>query len=101
MEQGLESYDVCTSLLQGKAISPEGSHYTITLPNLRSDAVISVEEVGVVKKKKTAIFFNCTCNFNLCRCSRGTFNTLRTFYELDTNLDDGAAYGGDGLWLRR
>ncbi|XP_059920768.1 calcineurin-binding protein cabin-1 [Gadus macrocephalus] len=45
MEQGLESYDVCTSLLQGKAISPEGSHYTITLPNLRSDAVISVEEI--------------------------------------------------------
>ncbi|CAL8249872.1 unnamed protein product, partial [Boreogadus saida] len=45
MEQGLESYDVCTSLLQGKATGPEGSHYTITLPNLRTDAVISVEEI--------------------------------------------------------
>ena len=51
MEQGLESYDLCTGLLQGKAKSPEGTHYTVTLPNLRSDAVISVEEVGIVKKK--------------------------------------------------
>ncbi|CAL8347299.1 unnamed protein product [Lota lota] len=45
MEQGLESYDVCTGLLQGKAKSPDGTHYTINLPNLRSDAVISVEEI--------------------------------------------------------
>ena len=50
MEQGLESYDLCTGLLQSKEKSPEGKHYTINLPNLRTDAVISVEEVGVAKK---------------------------------------------------
>ena len=52
MEQGLESYDVCTGLLQSKAKTPEGAPYTVTLANLRSDAVISVEEVGVVKIKR-------------------------------------------------
>lgn len=45
MELALESYDVCIGLLQSKSKSPEGKHYTISLPNLRVDAAISVEEV--------------------------------------------------------
>lgn len=45
MEPALESYDVCVGLLQSKAKSPEGKAYTISLPNLRADAAISVEEV--------------------------------------------------------
>ncbi|XP_040898179.1 calcineurin-binding protein cabin-1 isoform X2 [Toxotes jaculatrix] len=45
MELALESYDVCTGLLQSKPKSPEGKHYTISLPNLRVDAAISVEEI--------------------------------------------------------
>ncbi|XP_035513588.1 calcineurin-binding protein cabin-1 isoform X4 [Morone saxatilis] len=45
MELALESYDVCTSLLQSKPKTPEGKHYTINLPNLRVDAAISVEEI--------------------------------------------------------
>ena len=47
MELALESYDVCTGLLQSKPKSPEQKNYTINLPNLRVDAAISVEEVGV------------------------------------------------------
>lgn len=46
MELALESYDVCVELLQSKPKTPEGKHYTIKLPNLRVDAVISVEEVS-------------------------------------------------------
>ncbi|XP_075881739.1 calcineurin-binding protein cabin-1 isoform X2 [Nelusetta ayraudi] len=45
MEPALESYDVCVGLLQSKAKSPEGKAYTISLPNLRADAAISVEEI--------------------------------------------------------
>lgn len=44
MELALESYDVCTGLLQSKPKTPEGKYYTINLPNLRIDAAISVEE---------------------------------------------------------
>lgn len=47
MELALESYDICTGLLQSKPKSPEEKHYTINLPNLRVDAAISVEEVSV------------------------------------------------------
>ncbi|XP_068423022.1 calcineurin-binding protein cabin-1 isoform X5 [Clinocottus analis] len=45
MELALESYDVCVGLLQSKPKSSEGKHYTISLPNLRVDAAISVEEI--------------------------------------------------------
>ncbi|XP_027133185.1 calcineurin-binding protein cabin-1 isoform X1 [Larimichthys crocea] len=45
MELALESYDVCTGLLQSKPKTPEGKQYTISLPNLRADAAISVEEI--------------------------------------------------------
>ncbi|XP_061622399.1 calcineurin-binding protein cabin-1 isoform X2 [Phyllopteryx taeniolatus] len=45
MELALESYDVCTGLLQSKPKPPEGRYYTIKLPNLRVDAAISVEEI--------------------------------------------------------
>eukprot|EP00064_Thunnus_orientalis_P009324 superscaffoldBa00001176_g9347 len=45
MELALESYDVCTGLLQSRPKSPEGKHYTINLPNLRVDSAISLEEV--------------------------------------------------------
>ncbi|KAM7391669.1 hypothetical protein PAMP_022338 [Pampus punctatissimus] len=45
MELALESYDVCTGLLQSKPKVPEGKHYTINLPNLRVDSAISLEEV--------------------------------------------------------
>uniref|UniRef100_H3C9K0 Calcineurin-binding protein cabin-1 n=1 Tax=Tetraodon nigroviridis TaxID=99883 RepID=H3C9K0_TETNG len=45
MELALESYDVCTGLLQSKPKNHEGKHYTISLPNLRVDAAISVEEI--------------------------------------------------------
>uniref|UniRef100_A0A8D2ZJG5 Calcineurin-binding protein cabin-1 n=1 Tax=Scophthalmus maximus TaxID=52904 RepID=A0A8D2ZJG5_SCOMX len=45
MELALESYDICTGLLQSKPKSPEEKHYTINLPNLRVDAAISVEEI--------------------------------------------------------
>ncbi|KAI3372339.1 hypothetical protein L3Q82_022837, partial [Scortum barcoo] len=45
MELALESYDVCVALLQNKPKTPEGKHYTISLPNLRVDAAISVEEI--------------------------------------------------------
>lgn len=45
MDLALESYDVCTGLLQSKPKNHEGKHYTISLPNLRVDAAISVEEV--------------------------------------------------------
>lgn len=48
MEVALDSYDVCTGLLQSKPKTPEGKHYTIHLPNLRVDAAISVEEVSEV-----------------------------------------------------
>ncbi|XP_056890296.1 calcineurin-binding protein cabin-1 isoform X5 [Takifugu flavidus] len=45
MDLALESYDVCTGLLQSKPKNHEGKHYTISLPNLRVDAAISVEEI--------------------------------------------------------
>ncbi|KAM9393412.1 calcineurin-binding protein cabin-1 isoform 2-T2 [Pholidichthys leucotaenia] len=45
MELALESYDVCIGLLQSKAKTADGSHYTINLPNLRVDAAVSVEEI--------------------------------------------------------
>lgn len=45
MDLALESYDVCTGLLQSKPKNHEGKHYTISLPNLHMDAAISVEEV--------------------------------------------------------
>lgn len=45
MDLALESYDVCTGLLQSRPKNHEGKHYTISLPNLRVDAAISVEEV--------------------------------------------------------
>ncbi|XP_031705421.1 calcineurin-binding protein cabin-1 isoform X4 [Anarrhichthys ocellatus] len=45
MELALESYDVCVGLLQSKPKTSEGKHYTISLPNLRVDAAISVEEI--------------------------------------------------------
>ncbi|XP_061586396.1 calcineurin-binding protein cabin-1 isoform X2 [Cololabis saira] len=45
MESALESYDVCTGLLQSKPKTPDRKHYTISLPNLRVDAAISVEEI--------------------------------------------------------
>ncbi|XP_033475450.1 calcineurin-binding protein cabin-1 isoform X3 [Epinephelus lanceolatus] len=45
MELALESYDVCVGLLQSKPKTPEGKLYTISLPNLRVDAAISVEEI--------------------------------------------------------
>lgn len=45
MDLALESYDMCTGLLQSKPKSHEGKHYTISLPNLHVDAAISVEEV--------------------------------------------------------
>lgn len=51
MELALESYDVCTGLLQNKPKTPEGKPYTINLPNLRVDAAISVEEVSALADK--------------------------------------------------
>ncbi|KAM9858179.1 calcineurin-binding protein cabin-1 [Aulostomus maculatus] len=45
MDLALESYDVCTGLLQSKPKTPEGKDYTISLSNLRVDAAISVEEI--------------------------------------------------------
>lgn len=48
MELALESYDVCVGLLQSKPKTPEGKPYTISLPNLRVDAAISVEEVSAL-----------------------------------------------------
>ncbi|XP_051923504.1 calcineurin-binding protein cabin-1 isoform X2 [Hippocampus zosterae] len=45
MELALESYDVCTGLLQSKSKPPEGRYYTIRLPNLRVDSAISIEEI--------------------------------------------------------
>lgn len=48
MDQALESYDVCTGMLQSQARNTEGEVYAIYLPNLRVDAAISVEEVSVM-----------------------------------------------------
>lgn len=45
MDQALESYDVCTDMLQSRARTTDDK-YTIYLPNLRVDAAISVEEVS-------------------------------------------------------
>lgn len=56
MELALESYDVCVGLLQSKPKTPEGKHYTISLPNLRVDAAISVEEVSVMADKPPSIW---------------------------------------------
>ncbi|XP_015221768.2 calcineurin-binding protein cabin-1 isoform X4 [Lepisosteus oculatus] len=55
MEQALESYDICTGMLQSQAAvqsgSEEGEKYTVHLPNLRVDSTISVEEID--KKLKS------------------------------------------------
>uniref|UniRef100_A0A8C7DR89 Calcineurin-binding protein cabin-1 n=1 Tax=Oncorhynchus kisutch TaxID=8019 RepID=A0A8C7DR89_ONCKI len=51
MDQALESYDVCTDMLQSHARTTEEDKYTIYLPNLRVDAAISVEEID--KKLKS------------------------------------------------
>ncbi|CAL9708600.1 unnamed protein product [Knipowitschia caucasica] len=45
MELASESYDTCLSWLQTKPKTLEGKYYAITLPNLRVDATISVEEI--------------------------------------------------------
>ncbi|RVE68552.1 hypothetical protein OJAV_G00092750 [Oryzias javanicus] len=45
MDSALESYDVCTGLLQSKPKTPDEKNYTLSLPNLRADASISLEEV--------------------------------------------------------
>ncbi|KAF7668316.1 hypothetical protein LDENG_00018520 [Lucifuga dentata] len=45
MDAALDSYDVCTGLLQSKPKTSEGKYYTINLPNLCEDAAISVEEI--------------------------------------------------------
>uniref|UniRef100_A0A3B3DNK5 Calcineurin-binding protein cabin-1 n=1 Tax=Oryzias melastigma TaxID=30732 RepID=A0A3B3DNK5_ORYME len=45
MDSALESYDVCTGLLQSKPKTPDEKNYTVSLPNLRADASISLEEV--------------------------------------------------------
>ncbi|CAB1321917.1 unnamed protein product [Coregonus sp. 'balchen'] len=45
MGQALESYDVCTGMLQSHARTTEEDKYTIYMPNLRVDAAISVEEI--------------------------------------------------------
>ncbi|XP_030622423.1 calcineurin-binding protein cabin-1 [Chanos chanos] len=47
MEEALESYDMCTCLLR----RTEGERLTVYLPNLRMDAIISVEEID--KKLKS------------------------------------------------
>lgn len=49
MDLALESYDVCTGLLQSKP-KQEGKHHSVSLPNLRLDALISVEEVANANK---------------------------------------------------
>ncbi|XP_010874266.2 calcineurin-binding protein cabin-1 isoform X2 [Esox lucius] len=51
MDQALESYDVCTGMLQSQQQTSEENKYTIYLPNLRVDSAISVEEVD--KKLKS------------------------------------------------
>uniref|UniRef100_A0A8C7TUB7 Calcineurin-binding protein cabin-1 n=1 Tax=Oncorhynchus mykiss TaxID=8022 RepID=A0A8C7TUB7_ONCMY len=51
MDQALESYDVCTDMLQSHARTTVEDKYTIYLPNLRVDAAISVEEID--KKLKS------------------------------------------------
>ncbi|XP_041083901.1 calcineurin-binding protein cabin-1-like isoform X10 [Polyodon spathula] len=55
MEQALESYDICTRILQGPTAvqsgGESGEKFTIRLPNLCVDSVISVEEVD--KKLKS------------------------------------------------
>uniref|UniRef100_A0A3B4BMA2 Uncharacterized protein n=1 Tax=Periophthalmus magnuspinnatus TaxID=409849 RepID=A0A3B4BMA2_9GOBI len=45
MELASESYEECLSWLQSKPKTSEGKYDTITLPNLRVDATISVEEI--------------------------------------------------------
>ncbi|XP_041079319.1 calcineurin-binding protein cabin-1-like isoform X3 [Polyodon spathula] len=55
MEQALESYDICTGMLQGPTAiqsgGESGEKFTIHLPNLCMDSAISVEEVD--KKLKS------------------------------------------------
>ncbi|MGH0151437.1 UNVERIFIED_CONTAM: hypothetical protein FKN15_020161 [Acipenser sinensis] len=55
MEQALESYDICTGMLQGPTAvqsgGESGERFTIRLPNLCMDSAISVEEVD--KKLKS------------------------------------------------
>lgn len=48
MDSALESYDVCTGLLQSKPKTPDEKNYTVSLPNLRADASISLEEVSKI-----------------------------------------------------
>ncbi|MGH0151442.1 UNVERIFIED_CONTAM: hypothetical protein FKN15_024092 [Acipenser sinensis] len=55
MEQALESYDICTGMLQGPTAvqsgGESGERFTICLPNLCMDSAISMEEVD--KKLKS------------------------------------------------
>lgn len=69
MELALESYDVCTGLLQSKPKTPEGKQYTISLPNLRADAAISVEEVSVTLTAAEAAEFN-SLTVGFCFCGQ-------------------------------
>ncbi|KAK6306437.1 hypothetical protein J4Q44_G00233620 [Coregonus suidteri] len=60
MGQALESYDVCTGMLQSHARTTEEDKYTIYLPNLRVDAAISVEENSLLKLKDYRQCLECT-----------------------------------------
>ncbi|XP_048100063.1 calcineurin-binding protein cabin-1 isoform X8 [Alosa alosa] len=52
MDEALDSYDVCTGILNSKRQSgSEEENFTIVLPNLRADATISLEEID--KKLKS------------------------------------------------
>lgn len=62
----LESYDVCVGLLQSKPKTPEGKHYTISLPNLCVDAAISVEEVSLLAHKKSSPISNILQFYTKC-----------------------------------
>ncbi|KAM6954444.1 calcineurin-binding protein cabin-1 [Aplochiton taeniatus] len=45
MELALEAYDVCTGMLQSQPELTEGKKFVVTLPNLRVDAAISLEDI--------------------------------------------------------
>uniref|UniRef100_A0AAY4DK15 Calcineurin-binding protein cabin-1 MEF2-binding domain-containing protein n=1 Tax=Denticeps clupeoides TaxID=299321 RepID=A0AAY4DK15_9TELE len=45
MDEALDSYDICTSLLKAHIQTIEDSNYTILLPNLLVDGAISVENI--------------------------------------------------------
>lgn len=87
MELALESYDVCIGLLQSKPKTPDGKHYAINLPNLRADAVISVEEVsGLVDKTNVFHWFKywfqhvIRTNFSILPFQLFCGNTLSVIY---------------------